>query len=258
MFWINISVPSLKRPEFIGSEPSARAAWLCLLAYCADQENGGLIVGCRAWKDRQWQQTCGVTLLEVDNAEPLLMWEGDDLRIWNYPCDKEKEVQERREVARENGKRGGRPKKPTSEPTSVISENQHWNQRGGQRPKAEEEGEEEGNRNGRKKKSTHPKSPPAPTHAIAWSRAEGWQGISPEDMKEWSLAYPACDLNRQLASMTAWLHANPIKAVKKNWRRFITNWLTKAQDKGGDSLFHGNGQHDLKAKRPQLQPGSEW
>jgi hypothetical protein len=33
--------------------------------------------------------------------------------------------------------------------------------------------------------------------------------------------------------MGEWLIANPAKAVKSNWRRFIVNWLSRSQDKGG-------------------------
>lgn len=35
--------------------------------------------------------------------------------------------------------------------------------------------------------------------------------------------------------MHSWLMANPKKAHKSNWERFITNWLARAQDRGGDA-----------------------
>jgi hypothetical protein len=75
----------------------------------------------------------------------------------------------------------------------------------------------------------------APTQAIAWSDAEGWSGITEDDLSAWREAYPACDIKRQLAVMTEWLKGNPAKAKKSQWRRFLTNWLSRSQDRGGDT-----------------------
>ena len=129
MNWLNIYTPTLRAAEFIGSEPTARATWLYVFAYCAEQENGGVIIGARGWKDRQWQQTCGVTLAEVEASAPLLTWRDQDLILHAYPMQKEAEVQRMRELgslrteskalaARENGKKGGRkPREPNGNPT---------------------------------------------------------------------------------------------------------------------------------------------
>lgn len=68
----------------------------------------------------------------------------------------------------------------------------------------------------------------------SWSKVSGWKEISDEDRGRWKSAYPACDLDRQLAAMNEWLLANPEKAHKTRWRRFITNWLSRSQDRGGD------------------------
>lgn len=70
--------------------------------------------------------------------------------------------------------------------------------------------------------------------AIRWTRETKWSGITEQDRSDWKAAFPACDIDRQLASMDAWLAANPAKAKKSNWRKFVTTWLTKSQDRGGD------------------------
>lgn len=80
---------------------------------------------------------------------------------------------------------------------------------------------------------------------INWARAEAFTGITDEDRTQWKVAYPACNIAQQLASMHQWLLANPAKATRSNWRRFITNWLSRSQDKGGD--VRSNGMH---APRP--------
>jgi hypothetical protein len=82
-----------------------------------------------------------------------------------------------------------------------------------------------------------PKPPP-----VNWDHLTGWRGIDERRRTAWAAAYPACDLDRQLAAMHAWLTANPERARKSNYERFITNWLKKEQDHGGDMRSNGNGR----------------
>ena len=56
--------------------------------------------------------------------------------------------------------------------------------------------------------------------------------IKPEDLKRWAETYPACDIEIELLKMEDWLLSNPSKK-KKNYRRFMTNWLSRCQEKGG-------------------------
>ena len=60
-----------------------------------------------------------------------------------------------------------------------------------------------------------------------------WCGISDDDVKGWKEAYPACDIKIELAKMKEWVLSNKAKGKKSNWRRFITNWLSRSQDRGG-------------------------
>lgn len=59
-----------------------------------------------------------------------------------------------------------------------------------------------------------------------------WENIPDSLVSDWAEAYPACDIDRELAKMAAWLEANPEKR-KKRYERFIVNWLSRAQDNGG-------------------------
>lgn len=77
--------------------------------------------------------------------------------------------------------------------------------------------------------------PPKPHERIRWTPEAEWTGITDEDRAKLAKAYPACDLDRQLAAMTMWLLANPAEARKSKWFRFITNWLSRSQEKGGDA-----------------------
>lgn len=47
---------------------------------------------------------------------------------------------------------------------------------------------------------------------------------------DWYAAFPAVDVETEVKKAAVWLKANP-RNKKSNYARFITNWLTKAQDK---------------------------
>lgn len=109
MEWLNIHASFLDSEAFIGSEPIDRATWICLLRYCAGQENGGVITDADSWSDRKWQQLVRVTSREVHRPSALWKWQDGALIVVAYPSDKEELVRQRRENARKNGRTGGRP-----------------------------------------------------------------------------------------------------------------------------------------------------
>lgn len=74
---------------------------------------------------------------------------------------------------------------------------------------------------------------------IGWDASQGWTGITAEDRSEWAAAYPGAVLDTELAKATAWLKANPQRCGRRNWRRFIVNWLGRCQDKGGTNRTPG-------------------
>jgi hypothetical protein len=75
--------------------------------------------------------------------------------------------------------------------------------------------------------------PTAWVNLISWNRDKGcFEGITPEIVEKWEKAYPAVDLNSQLNRADEWLKANPTKQ-KKNYYRFVINWLARAQERGG-------------------------
>ena len=69
--------------------------------------------------------------------------------------------------------------------------------------------------------------------AISWTAEAGWAGITDADRQEWAQAFPGAVLDQELAKATAWLRANPTRAGRRNWRRFLVGWLQRCQDKGG-------------------------
>ena len=76
--------------------------------------------------------------------------------------------------------------------------------------------------------------------SLSWDSDSGWQGVTDADRKEWATAYPGAVLDQELAKATAWLRANPQRAGRRNWRRFLVGWLQRCQDKGGTNRQPGN------------------
>lgn len=99
---------------------------------------------------------------------------------------------------------------------------------------------------------------------ITWTAAGGFSGITDYDRANWRKAYPACNIDRQLAAAHEWLLSNPSKAVKRQWRRFVTNWLSRSQERGGDDRASPAGgnppprramtEEDAKAKGIPIDP----
>lgn len=62
--------------------------------------------------------------------------------------------------------------------------------------------------------------------------ARRWRGLNVEQIKFWEECYPDLDVIDILSKkMPVWLDANPNKAQKKNWKRFIVNWLSRQQER---------------------------
>lgn len=88
--------------------------------------------------------------------------------------------------------------------------------------------------------------------------------ISETQVLEYSDLYPAVDCRQALRSMHGWLKANPKKRkTKRGMPAFVTNWLMREQDRGGNSVSsdnfnganHGNSKSSVLSKLQQF--GSE-
>ena len=45
----------------------------------------------------------------------------------------------------------------------------------------------------------------------------------------WRYTYPALNITQEVLRAAEWVEANPKKAPKKNWKRFMTLWLARNQ-----------------------------
>ena len=76
--------------------------------------------------------------------------------------------------------------------------------------------------------------------------------VTTQDRDHWAALYPAVDVDQELRSMLAWLEANPSRRkTPKGIKRFITNWLSKRQDRGGSSVTRMPSNRDRQDERPR-------
>jgi len=65
-----------------------------------------------------------------------------------------------------------------------------------------------------------------------------------EQVDSWSQLYPAVDIIQELRKMKGWCTANPTRRkTKRGILKFINNWLSTEQDKGGTRNGRKNDQH---------------
>ena len=66
-------------------------------------------------------------------------------------------------------------------------------------------------------------------------------------VREWESAYPAVDVRGQLRKMRSWCIANPDRRkTSKGIFRFVDNWLTRDQNRGGSRSRAGSNENKLE------------
>jgi hypothetical protein len=60
-----------------------------------------------------------------------------------------------------------------------------------------------------------------------------WEGLEAAQIETWEKLYPDLSIKDELVDMIRWLDRvkHTKKANKRNWKKFIVNWLTRAQKK---------------------------
>jgi len=101
------------------------------------------------------------------------------------------------------------------------------------------------------------KKPPAKKEPFFNFEKREFINITEKDLKGWKEAFPACDIKAELKKMREWLLANPDKK-KLNYRRFIVNWLSKQQDRGGTDRAIGAPFRPMTRKEERKEKIKEW
>lgn len=121
MQFLGIDLATLTTPEFLDASNAQLGLWLKLNAYCASQENGGIILGAEAWSDQRWTRLIGVGVVELRVESPLWFFRSGSLMVTGYNLKQEEKMRQvrragrsktfkKKAAARSNGRKGGRPK----------------------------------------------------------------------------------------------------------------------------------------------------
>jgi len=82
------------------------------------------------------------------------------------------------------------------------------------------------------------------------SKGKGFEEVvaDHEFIAQLKKAYPASNVPQELEKMRAWIRANPNKS-KKNWRRFVQNWISHAQKEQEERRGAATNPEDPRADR---------
>jgi len=75
--------------------------------------------------------------------------------------------------------------------------------------------------------------------------------IHEPQIAEWGTLFPAVDVRQELRAMRAWLLADPKRRKTRNGvLRFVTSWLSRTQDRGGNG--HATRQQDPRSRAQRV------
>jgi hypothetical protein len=82
-----------------------------------------------------------------------------------------------------------------------------------------------------------------------------WKNITDEDIKDWSVINPHCDIEAELEHMRQWL-LDDKKRAKKHYRKFIAGWIKRTGKKGfNNGRFGTNRQQDSEGSQIKRKDG---
>ena len=226
--WIALSIDWMDSDLFDGGATDGeRLAWVYLLCHAKAQGRAGVVRVRKSAFIRQYQVSERAFDGIVEKAQKCgsITVDGDTIHICNWPKYQHKASKApalKGPEYTENSGNSGNSGKVTNNTVQITDHRDKSQEQ--TTGFADAENESEGSA-GKPDK-------------ILWSPENGWQNITDHHRQAWAKAYPACDIDRQLAQMHAWLLANPTKR-KVNNARFITNWLKREQDRGGDQRGGG-------------------
>lgn len=175
--------------------------------------------------------------------------------ILSMAIDRDNEKYERRcDANRENGRKGGRPKKDQTKTQK--------SERFFPKPKkADKDKDRDRDRDSQKDKDMQkdnirtvcpePEKPaPNPSGILLPLNDKTSYDVPLDKIAVWKDAYPAVDVEQELKRMAAWLDSNPTRRkTRRGITKFINTWLSREQDEGG--RFKGGSRQQGQELTPQ-------
>ncbi len=177
--------------------------------------------------------------------------------ILSMAIDRDNEKYERRcDANRENGRKGGRPKKDQTKTQK--------SERFFPKPKKadkDKDRDKDRDRDSQKDKDMQkdnirtvcpePEKPaPNPSGILLPLNDKTSYDVPLDKIAVWKDAYPAVDVEQELKRMAAWLDSNPTRRkTRRGITKFINTWLSREQDEGG--RFKGGSRQQGQELTPQ-------
>jgi len=98
---------------------------------------------------------------------------------------------------------------------------------------------------------------------FAFSSSDGkFKGITKNDIDAWKLAFPDIDISQEIIRAEQWVLSNPTKSRKKLWRKFLTSWFSRANEKAENKKAYrsqtGNNPKGKLRGWEEAHPKDEW
>lgn len=165
--------------------------------------------------------------------------------ILSMAIDRDNEKYERRcDANRENGRKGGRPKKDQTENTETQKSERFFSKP----KKADKDKDRDSQKDNDMQKDniktvcSEPEKPaPNPSGILLPLNDKTFYDVPLDKIAVWKDAYPVVNVEQELKRMAAWLDSNPTRRkTRRGITRFIDIWLSREQDEGG--RFKGSRQ----------------
>ena len=86
---------------------------------------------------------------------------------------------------------------------------------------------------------------------------EKWEytGITEKDIADWRMIYPHIDVAIEGKKSIEWLKANPSRNKKKNWRKFLTGWFGRSDEKieNKKAFTYASGKQNIDRRSKDIE-----
>lgn len=157
--------------------------------------------------------------------------------ILSMAIDRDKEkYQNTCEQNRENGRKGGRPKKNRTDKAETEKTERLFLKPKKTDKDRDMDKDREKDMDKDSIYSSEPETPPSEPPLISLPlNDKSFHDVFCEDVDNWKELYPAVDIVQELRKMKGWLNSNPTKRkTRRGINRFINSWLAREQDKRHD------------------------
>jgi hypothetical protein len=241
MEWAKLSARFVRSATFALASDAAAKTWVHLIAYCADQENAGIVEFGPEWSNHEWMVTIGVTAKGIEEVIKcgLATVDGRHLRIAGYVTGAE----EKAAAARRDGALGGRP--PKQEPLGFGPAKPGGFPREEERrgEKKREDGDEPAERasplpaasqDGERKILTFETIPGSRGGATEWHLTE-------RELAELQEVFPGIDCAAEAKAAKLWVRTNPARRkTAAGMMEFLRRWISRSVNNGKAKLLNGS------------------